>query len=92
MIAFPVKYEAGHQYTEEWGRCSFHCPACGKRDVWERAGAGDYYVGTDYICRSCWGVFQLPNGVIFPHARDWQHKQRREALTTPTVSAVQEPK
>lgn len=81
MTTFQVKYELGHQYDETWEPCAFYCPSCGKRDVWEEAGAGDYYVGTDYICRSCWGTFNLPNGVYFPHERDWQHRQRKESLS-----------
>lgn len=51
-----------HYYMEEYEKCGYFCPNCGKEEVWEDKGSGDYYMGVDYICVACGKAFYLPSG------------------------------
>lgn len=42
-----------HHYVVEFLKSKLYCPNCGKQEVWEEQGGGDYYLGVDYICTSC---------------------------------------
>lgn len=42
-----------HTYKQSVSPTTLYCPACGKQDVWKDDGAGDYYVGPTFYCRSC---------------------------------------
>ena len=78
-MQIPIKYEAGHTYTEEWEQFDFHCPHCGNKTVWGERDAGDYYVGAEWLCTSCWArwTWQLEAQSV---SENWQDRQRREAL------------
>lgn len=52
-----------HHYWDDYERTSLFCPGCGYQEVWENQSAGDYYVGTDFICLECGSEFYLPDGV-----------------------------
>jgi len=60
-IEFPVKYRAGHSYTEPWAKTKFFCLHCGKPEVWVKQDGGDYYAGESYLCSSCGSGWSLPN-------------------------------
>ena len=49
-----------HTYAETWESCEHFCPHCGRREVMEAQGGGDYYVGVDYLCLACGWTFSLP--------------------------------
>lgn len=77
-VTFEVQYEAGHSYSETWMMTSLYCPHCGKQAVWDRDGAGDYYVGTALTCADCAGTFHLPcEGYA---EQNWQVRQRLAAF------------
>lgn len=73
MKTFSVKYELGHSYEETWDKSEYFCPHCGKNEVWEQQGDGDYYQGVTYLCISCGGIFHLPQR---PRPENWQDQQR----------------
>lgn len=54
-------YEPSHKYSETWQLTELYCPHCGKQEVWQRDGSGDYYVGTSYACVACRHFFHLPS-------------------------------
>ena len=85
-IKFEVKYEAGHSYMEEWEKTDLFCPSCGGHEVWHDTGAGDYYANETIMCLSCQVVFHLYSWP-YQDEKDWQNKQRFEALS-PQVSAT----
>jgi predicted RNA-binding Zn-ribbon protein involved in translation (DUF1610 family) len=80
VIEFEVKYEAGHSYKEQWETVRCFCPNCGGSEVWRELGGGDYYVGELHMCWRCGAEFHLPNGANVPHEKNWQAKQRIEAI------------
>ncbi len=49
-----------HHYFSNYDKSEFFCPNCGKKEVWEEQGAGDYYVGVNFTCISCKHEFNLP--------------------------------
>ncbi len=51
-----------HKYDENWGKTDYYCPYCGKQEVFEEAGAGDYYLGTQALCIACEKTSYLENG------------------------------
>lgn len=53
-----------HHYVDEYLKGSVFCPHCGKQDVWEEQGDGDYYCGPDYICASCGDCFTMQDSGI----------------------------
>lgn len=53
-------YEFSHKYSETWDLTELYCPHCGKQEVWEEQGGGDYYVGVDYACTACAHIFNMP--------------------------------
>jgi len=42
-----------HHYVKTYVKCVLFCPNCGKQEVWEELGGGDYYLGVDYVCTNC---------------------------------------
>lgn len=58
------KYHYTHQQVD-FRDASFHstemyCPECGKKDVWQEDGSGDYYEGSAFVCIDCKTVFYMP--------------------------------
>jgi predicted RNA-binding Zn-ribbon protein involved in translation (DUF1610 family) len=49
-----------HSLNFEYSRCEWYCPNCGKQEVWEEAGPGDFYEREDYVCLGCEIHFTLP--------------------------------
>jgi predicted RNA-binding Zn-ribbon protein involved in translation (DUF1610 family) len=70
--------EFSHKYRENWELTEYHCPHCGKKEVWHETSGGDYYVGEQHICVECDRAFYLPDGVS--KANDEQDSQRLEHL------------
>lgn len=58
------EYVGSHHYVERWEKCDYFCPNCGKKEVWEEQGGGDYYAGVDYVCVACDHFFYLPSGTF----------------------------
>ena len=83
MIKFQVLYynDGGysHEYTENWDKAEWFCPACGRREVYEEQGGGDYYVGTRFLCEKCGAKFYLPDPPE-PCPKNDQHQQRLAAI------------
>jgi len=48
-----------------WGcdveKTEYYCPECGKQEVYEALGEGDYYEGTGLYCNSCNNAFTMPS-------------------------------
>jgi len=43
-----------HHYEGEWDKVDdTFCPSCGKQEIWNESGPGDYYVGSTYLCTAC---------------------------------------
>lgn len=78
-VKMTIKYELGHSYDETWERTDYFCPSCGKQPVWEEAGPGDYYMGTQLLCVICKASFYLPTGYS-QSEKNWQNQQRLAAL------------
>lgn len=77
------EYPCSHHYWDEFEKSRYFCPNCGKQEVWEEQGAGDYYVGVTYICAACGAKFDLPSGadpVTEPNDQ-LRAKQLREGYT-----------
>lgn len=55
-----IKYENGNTRTTTYEDTDLYCPNCGKQEVWEEQGFGDYYLGVDYACTNCYASFNLP--------------------------------
>lgn len=49
----------GHHYIENYEKTDLFCPSCGKQEIWEPDGEGDYYQGSTYICTACKTTHQL---------------------------------
>jgi hypothetical protein len=47
--------------TQQYEKCDLFCPNCGKQEVWEEKGLGDYYLGVNYLCLSCETSHNLDN-------------------------------
>jgi hypothetical protein len=54
------EYKDSHHYMESYERSPYHCPLCGKQELWE-ALSGDYYIGPTSYCTSCAGRCNLVN-------------------------------
>jgi transposase-like protein len=50
----------------EFSITDLYCPECGKHDVWQEGGEGDYYVGSEYICVDCKSTFTTQSGSSNP--------------------------
>jgi predicted RNA-binding Zn-ribbon protein involved in translation (DUF1610 family) len=48
-----LEFRNSHHYIAEYEKSKYFCPNCGKQEVWEEQGEGDYYAGSSYICTSC---------------------------------------
>ena len=48
-----VRQYKEHYYIENYEKSDLYCPNCGKKEVWEEQGEGDYYLGPNYYCISC---------------------------------------
>lgn len=42
-----------HRHVTELLKSKMYCPNCGKQEIWEEQGSGDYYAGVDYVCTAC---------------------------------------
>lgn len=71
--------EWSHKYSETWAITEWHCPKCGKVEVWEEQSGGDFYVGTQLICSACTFTFHMPHGHEI--GTDDADRQRLEKLT-----------
>lgn len=47
------EYRDSHHYVSEWEKTELFCPKCGKQEVWNEHGPGDFYDGTEYMCAVC---------------------------------------
>lgn len=59
-----LEFKNSHHYWEEYEKTSLFCPNCGKQEVWEEQGAGDYYEGNEHACTECGFMFTKPSGSI----------------------------
>ncbi len=71
--------EFSHKYRENWDLTEYHCPHCGKNEVWHETGGGDYDVGEEHICTNCNHHFYLPDGTD-DISNDVQGEQRLKVL------------
>lgn len=69
FVSLDVRYALGHSYPETWEWTTFHCPNCGRQEVWREHGEGDYYQGPSHLCIACPYEFTLPS---HRHAEDGQ--------------------
>jgi hypothetical protein len=76
-IRVDVKYELGHTITTYYERSDWFCPNCGKQNVWEEQGPGDYYVGVNHVCIECKTYFLMPSIDSDP---DYTEKQVIETI------------
>ena len=54
MIIKNVSQNYGtHSYERDYKKTELYCPNCGKQEVWEESGGGDYDKGTEHICIAC---------------------------------------
>jgi len=56
-----LEFKNSHHYEKEYKKSDLYCPFCGKQEVWEDQGCGDYYHGVDYNCSSCNSSHSLDN-------------------------------
>lgn len=61
------EYPGSHHYITEYDKSEFYCPLCGKQEVWEEKGQGDYYCGSDYVCISCGSKSYLDGCRVAPN-------------------------
>lgn len=47
------EYPGSHHYWEEYKKTDLFCTHCGKKEVWEETGIGDYYLGPESFCTAC---------------------------------------
>lgn len=81
------EYPNSHHYWEDFEKTDLFCPACGKQEVWEEQGAGDYYLGPDFICTACgsdW-TMQGPNKREEPNVKGKIEQLRTGTTKTPTT-------
>ena len=78
-IEVTTKYKLGHEYTDVFNKTDYHCPGCGKAEVWEGTCA-DYYEGVNLVCIACDSSFYLPNGV---------NEEDKETLDNSCRSAIE---
>lgn len=48
-----LEFNKRHHYFEEYYKTERYCPNCGKQEVWDSLGEGDYYQGTTSYCTAC---------------------------------------
>lgn len=53
------EYPGKHHYFDEFEKTEYFCPQCGAKEVWQEQGAGDYYVGEDWICTACSSIWKM---------------------------------
>lgn len=70
--------EHSHSYEETWDKTDYHCPCCGKKEVWSDTSGGDYYVGEEFMCLACKACFHLPAGAA--PSKNEQDEQRFQAI------------
>ena len=62
------EYPNSHHYIEEYAKTQYYCPNCGKQEVWNEVGEGDYYLGSDYVCTECNFLLHLDSsGKVGPY-------------------------
>ena len=59
-----LEFKNSHHYFQEYEKSELYCPNCGKKEVWEEQGFGDYYKGNKYVCTDCGFMFTMPSGNI----------------------------
>ena len=42
-----------HHYYRKYYKTEWYCPNCGKQEVWDESGEGDFYAGTTSYCTEC---------------------------------------
>jgi hypothetical protein len=57
-ITTTLKYSLGH-IIKDYLKIDLFCPHCGKQELWESCGGGDYYVGVESLCINCGCVAYL---------------------------------
>lgn len=55
-----AKEKAAKSGRSELDKTKYYCPDCGKLNIYEEQGDGDYYHGTCLYCLSCNFVFVMP--------------------------------
>lgn len=50
-------YSEDNAHSCKVERTDLYCPHCGTKGVLQEQGAGDYYVGENFYCQACIGVF-----------------------------------
>lgn len=54
------EYPGSHHYLQTYEKTDLYCAKCGKQEVWDQLGPGDYYVGNESYCLACgFGCFYL---------------------------------
>lgn len=66
--------------NEEYYKTELFCPSCGKQEVWDERGQGDYYQGTTLFCLACNSFFNLPNWVVKILPLDTYHKEKLKII------------
>lgn len=56
------EYPGSHHYWDEYEKTEYFCAKCGKQEVWESTGPGDYYVGNEALCTACGHGCHYMNG------------------------------
>lgn len=75
-VTIDTKYPRGHTITSRWEKSDYHCPWCGKEDVWEEHYKDDYYTDPTYLCLDCHKNFTMQE----QNALDTEYNVRQIAI------------
>lgn len=59
-----LEFSGSHHYWENYEKTDWFCPHCGKQEMWDSTGSGDYYTGTTSYCTACNFSSQLLGGPV----------------------------
>jgi hypothetical protein len=68
------EYPNSHHYWDEYIKTELFCPNCGKQCIWSETGAGDYYVGSDFVCIECGNFFYMLDSGTKPQGENEENK------------------
>lgn len=56
------------------------CPSCGKKELYREDGEGDYYLGSQYFCHSCYTIHHLDGCYCYVDAEDKKTFEQIESI------------
>jgi hypothetical protein len=76
-----LEFEGSHHYFMDWVKTVYYCPNCGKREVWEESGAGDFYESRELCCTECNLIFTMPSMNVRKDAWSMIPEQLKKGVT-----------